>query len=117
MAIFGLMVGLMIGRLTAPDPLELRTVEVLPAGLALWFNEEPQVQGEHIDGMLVLTFDADGKPARGTLMLDGKNVRWKVHKNNSGLVLNVLAARPLQGDWRGAKVDGRWRLEVSLREE
>jgi hypothetical protein len=91
MAIFGLMVGLMIGRLTAPDPLELKTVEVLPA--------------------------ADGKPARGTLMLDGKNVRWKVHKNNNGLVLNVLAARPLQGDWRGAKVDGRWRLEVSLREE
>ena len=32
-------------------------------------------------------------------------------------LLSLLAARPLHGDLRGAEVDGRWRLEVSLREE
>jgi hypothetical protein len=32
------------------------------------------------------------------------------------LLLTVLAARPLQGDWVGSEVDDRWRLEVHLRE-
>ncbi|MGV8860865.1 MAG: hypothetical protein ACOH2O_13290 [Pseudomonas sp.] len=117
MAIVGVMVGLMIGRLTAPDPLELQQIEPLPNGLAVWFNDEPQVHGEEIDGAVALLFNVHGVAQRGAFKLNGKDVRWRVQRSDKGLLLNLLAARPLHGDWRGAKVDGRWRLEISLREE
>ncbi|HEX8542969.1 MAG TPA: hypothetical protein VF671_14845 [Pseudomonas sp.] len=117
LAIVGLMVGLMIGRLTEPDPLELLQIEELPTGLALWFNHEPQVVSEQVDGTVALRFTATGQPWRGQLKLDGKDVRWKLERSGKDLLLNLLAARPLHGDLRGAAVDGRWRLEVSLREE
>ena len=107
----------MIGRLTEPDPLELLQIEELPTGLALWFNHEPQVVSEQVDGTVALRFTATGQPWRGQLKLDGKDVRWKLERSGKDLLLNLLAARPLHGDLRGAAVDGRWRLEVSLREE
>jgi hypothetical protein len=118
MAIFGVMVGLMIGRLTQPEPLELLQIEVLPAGLALYFNEDPEIRGEQVDGTVALHFKAFGQPWNGQLKMDGKIVNWKLQRDNKGeWVLSLLAARPIQGDWRSVKVDGRWRLEVSLREE
>ena len=107
----------MIGRLTEPDPLELLQIEELPTGLALWFNNEPQIVGEQVNGTVALRINAKGQPWRGQLKLDGKSVRWKLERSEKGLLLNLLAARPLHGDWRGATVDGRWRLEISLREE
>jgi hypothetical protein len=116
-AIFGVMVGLMIGRLTAPDPLELQQIEALPDGVAVWFNREPQLHGEMVDGAVALLFNAQGQAQHGELKLNGKDVRWRVRKSDKGLLLNLLAARPLRGEWHGATVDGRWRLQVSLREE
>lgn len=117
-AIFGVMVGLMIGRLTAPDPVELLSIEVLPDGVAVWFNREPQLHGEMIDGAVALLFNAQGSAQRGALkLINGRDVRWRVQKSDKGLLLNLLATRPLHGDWHGAIQDGRWRLEVSLREE
>lgn len=116
-AIFGVMVGLMIGRLTTPDPLELQTIEVLPAGVAVWFNREPQLHGEMIEGTVALLFNAQGAAQRGTFKLNGRDVRWRVQKSDKGLLLTLLATRPLRGDWHGAAQNGRWRLEVSLREE
>jgi hypothetical protein len=116
-AIVGVMVGLMIGRVTTPDPIQLQTIEALPGGVAVWFNREPQLHGEHIDGAVALLFNAQGQPQKGELKLNGKDVRWRVQRSDKGLLLNLLAARPLHGDWRGATQDGRWRLEVSLREE
>lgn len=117
MAIVGMMVGLMIGRLTAPDPLALQQIEPLPDGLVLWFNDEPNVHGEEVGGGLALLFNAQGESQKGEFKLNGKDVRWRVQRGDGGLLLNLLAARPLHGDWHGAKVDGRWRLEISLREE
>ena len=111
------MVGLMIGRLTEPDPLELLQIEELPSGLVLWFNQEPHGVSEQVDGAVALRFTAKGQPWRGQLQLDGKVVRWKLERKGGDLLLNQLAARPLHGDLRGAELDGRWRLEVSLREE
>ncbi|WP_062379404.1 hypothetical protein [Pseudomonas abietaniphila] len=116
-AIFGVMVGLMIGRLTTPDPIALQRIEALPNGVAVWFNREPQLHGEIVDGAVALLFNATGEAQRGELKLNGRDVRWRVQKSDKGLLLNLLAARPLRGEWHGATQDGRWRLEVSLREE
>lgn len=116
LAIVGLMVGLMIGRLTTPDPSELQQVEVTDGGLVVWFNNEPKLHGEIIDGSVALLFQAEGHAQRGQLNLNGRNVNWRIRKSDGGLLLTVLAARPLKGEWVGSEVDDRWRLEIRLSE-
>ncbi|WP_449126053.1 hypothetical protein [Pseudomonas viridiflava] len=117
MAIVGFTIGTIIGRLQQPVPVELEQIEELPTGLALWFDEEPRYEGRTVDGAVVLRLDASGRPWSGQLRFDSKVARWKLERGEKGLVLTLLAARPLQGDWRTERVDGRWRLEISLREE
>ncbi|MBM9485925.1 hypothetical protein JBE38_08380 [Pseudomonas sp. ICBG1301] len=117
LAIVGLMIGLMIGRLTTPDPVELQQVETRADGMVVWFNSEPKLHGEHIDGAVALLFDAQGKAGGGQLKVNDKDVNWRVRKTDRGLLLNLVAARPLRGEWSGGKTDGRWRLEIHLREE
>ncbi|WP_353631931.1 hypothetical protein ABVN18_29020 [Pseudomonas canadensis] len=117
LAIVGLMVGLMIGRLTTPDPVELQQVETAAGGVVVWFNSEPKLHGEHIDGTVALLFDAQGKAASGQLKVNEKDVNWRVRKTDGGLLLNLVAARPLRGEWNGEEVDGRWRLEIHLQEQ
>jgi len=112
LAIVGLMVGLMIGRLTTPDERELQQVD----GLELWFNEEPQLHGENVDGTVALLFQAQGKARQGQLSLQGKPVSWRVQKSKEGLLLTLVAARPLHGEWAGAEDAGRWRVQVKLHE-
>ncbi|MFK0086088.1 hypothetical protein ACIQUS_02200 [Pseudomonas sp. NPDC090755] len=116
MAILGMLVGLMIGRLTAPEPRVLEQVQIVEGGLDLWFNEEPKLHGEEVEGTLALVFDAEGKAARGQLQLQGKPVTWRVQKSDGGLLVTLVAARPLHGDWAGAEDEGRWRVQVRLRE-
>ena len=108
---------MMIGRLMEPDPLELQQIEELPTGLALWFNHDPQVAPEYLDGTVTMRFTARGQPWRGQLKINGKDVRWKLERQKGDLLLTLLAARQLRSDLSGAELDGRWRLEVSLREE
>ena len=107
----------MIGRLTTPDPVELQQVEPAGDGLVVWFNSEPKLHGEHIDGTVALLLDALGKAQGGQLKVNDKDVNWRVRKTDGGLLLNLVAARPLRGEWSGEKVEGRWRLEIHLREE
>ncbi|NUT75091.1 hypothetical protein HNO86_08575 [Pseudomonas sp. C1C7] len=117
LAIVGLMVGLMIGRLTTPDPSELQQVEVTEDGLVVWFNNEPKTHGEVVDGSVALLFEAQGKAQQGQLKLNDRSVNWRVRLSGGGLLLTAVAARPLQGDWAGSEVDDRWRLEIHLREQ
>ena len=116
MALFSLLVGMMIGKLTVPEPRVLERIEVQPAGLVLWFNAEPKLHGEFNDGALAIVFDGHGRPGNGQLPVDGKQANWRVQQGDQGLLLTVIAARALQGDWAGAEVDGRWRFEVRVRE-
>ena len=116
LAIVGMMVGMMIGRLTTPDPIELQQIEVQADGLVVWFSDEPRLHGEWVDGTLGLLFAAKGAPQSGQLKLNGKDVNWRVSRTDGGLMLTLVAARALKGDWAGAPQDGRWRLQVSLRE-
>jgi hypothetical protein len=117
LAIVGVMVGLMIGRLTTPDPSQLQQVEVTGDGLVVWFNNEPKTHGEIVDGSVALLFEADGTAQKGQLKLHDKDVNWRVRKSDGGLLLTLVAARPLQGEWGGSEVDDRWRLEIHLREQ
>ncbi|MEB0227925.1 hypothetical protein [Pseudomonas sp. 10S4] len=117
LAIVGVMVGLMIGRLTTPDPSQLQQVDVTSDGLVVWFNNEPKSHGEIVDGSLALLFEAEGKVQKGQLKLNGKDVNWRVRSSDGGLLLTVVAARPLLGEWAGSEVDDRWRLEIHLREQ
>ncbi len=117
LALIGLMVGLMIGKLTNPDTLELIKIEEQPAALVLWFTAEPKVQTTTVDGALVVQFQAHGLTRSGQVDIDGKKANWRTQPGDSGLLLNVIAARPLQGDISGEKEEGRWRLKLSLREE
>jgi len=116
LALFGMLVGLMIGRLTAPEPRLLEQVQVVEGGLDLWFNEEPKLHGETVEGTLALLFEAQGKSARGQLQLQGKPVSWRVQKSDGGLLITLVAARPLHGEWTGAEDEGRWRVQVRLHE-
>lgn len=115
LAIVGLMVGLMIGRLTTPEERVLEQVTVVQDGLDLWFNEEPKLHGENVEGTVAVVFEAQGKAQRGQLTMQGKPVGWRLQKSE-GLVLSVVAARPLHGEWTGAEDDGRWRVQVRLHE-
>ncbi|WP_322617634.1 hypothetical protein [Pseudomonas sp. BIC9C] len=117
LAIVGVMVGMMIGRLTTPDPSQLQQVEVTNDGLVVWFNNEPKTRGEIVDGSVALLFGAEGKAQKGQLKLGGKDVTWRVRLSDEGLLLTLVAARPLQGEWAGSEVDDRWRLEIHLREQ
>jgi hypothetical protein len=117
LAIVGVMVGMMIGRLTTPDPSQLQQVEVTNDGLVVWFNNEPKTHGEIVDGSVALLFGAEGKTQKGQLKLGGKDVNWRVRLSDGGLLLTLVAARPLRGEWVGGEVDDRWRLEIHLREQ
>lgn len=111
-----MMVGMMIGRLTAPDPTQLQQIDVQPHGLVVWFNNEPTLHGEWVDGTLRMMLAAKGQPQNGQLKLNGKDVNWRVSQMDAGLMLTFVAARALKGDWAGAPQDGRWRLQVNLQE-
>ena len=117
LAIVGVMVGLMIGRLTTADPVELHQVDTAADGVVVWFNSEPKLHGEHVDGTVALLFDAQGKAASGQLKVNDKDVNWRVRKTDGGLLLSLVAARPLRGEWKGEEVDDRWRLEIHLQEQ
>ena len=112
----GLLVGLMIGRLTNPDPAVLEQVDTVQDGLDLWFSEEPKLHGENVEGTVALVFQAQGKAQRGQLTVQGKPVSWRVQKSDAGLVLTLVAARPLRGEWTTAEDAGRWRVQVRLHE-
>ncbi|CAG8864306.1 hypothetical protein PS627_00964 [Pseudomonas fluorescens] len=116
LALFGLLVGLMIGRLTAPEERMLEQVDVVEAGLDLWFNEEPQLHGENVDGTLALLFEAKGKVQQGQLRMQGKPVSWRVQNSDGGLLVTLVAARALRGEWTAAQDAGRWRVQVRLHE-
>lgn len=117
LALFGFLIGLMIGRLLQPDPLWLDRVEVLEDGLALWFNVEPVPREEHAGGVFILRLQSFGREQQGQLQVQGKLANWRLQRERRDLLLRVLAARPLRGEWRAEEVDGLWRLTISLAEQ
>ncbi len=114
LALFGLLLGLMIGRLFQPEPLWLKQVEVREGVLELWFNVEPVPREEHAAGVFTLRLQSFGREQQGQLQVQGRLANWRLQRESKDLLLRVVAARPLRGEWRAEEVDGRWRLTVSL---
>ena len=114
LVLIGLLVGLMIGRLTAPGPVQLELVQVQPQGLSLQFDREPELYDEHLEGAFALLFQAEGEAQSGQLQIDGMPVAWRVQQTEKGLLLHLVAARRLQGQWQGARGDGGWQVQVSV---
>ncbi|SDI76866.1 hypothetical protein SAMN05216588_12435 [Pseudomonas flavescens] len=114
LAIFGFLVGLMIGRLFHPDAMHLKEVEAGDERLVLWFNVEPQVRIGEFQGTLLLRFEGLGREQRGQLQVAGRTANWRVVREGRELELRVVAARPLRGESIAEEVEGRWRLTVRL---
>lgn len=117
LAVFGFLIGLMIGRMLQPEPLWLERVEVLDNGLALWFNVEPLPREEHAGGVYIVRLESFGRQQQGQLRVQGRLANWRLQRERKDLLLRVVAARPLRGEWRAEELDGRWRLVVSLAEQ
>lgn len=109
------MVGMMIGRLTAPGPIELLALEPHDAGLALWFDRQPTLRAESFHGAYSLHVAARGQPQEGQLRLGDSLVNWRLRPEGEMFTLGFIAARPLGGRWAWhEEADGRWRLQVRL---
>lgn len=108
LAIVGVMVGLMIGRLTTPEERVLQQVEVVQDGLDLWFNEEPQLHGENVEGTVALLFQAQGKAQQGQLSLAGKPVSLAGAEEQGRLVADSGGGASPAG--RVGRCRGRWAL-------
>jgi hypothetical protein len=118
LALLGLLVGMMIGKLVDPGRSVFDRVELLAGGaMNVWFNHAPQVHGEMVDGTVAILFDASGPQLQGQLELQGRQAKWTLRHTDQGLLLNIIAARQLRAQWEGAEVDGRWRLHISLQDE
>lgn len=117
LALFGFLIGLMIGRLLQPDPLWLKQVEVQDGELVLWFDVEPKPREEHAGGVYALRLESFGREQQGQLSVQGKRANWRLQRQRRDLLLRVVAARPLRGAWRAEELDGRWRLLVQLTHE
>ena len=116
LALVGVLIGLMIGRLTNPGPAALLQVDAQPERLMLWFSERPELHGEIVDGTVAMVFQAEGTSDQGQLSVAGKPVRWRLQRSEQGLLLTLIASRPLQGEWHVQQEKGRWRVEVELRQ-
>ncbi|MBD1551878.1 hypothetical protein [Pseudomonas typographi] len=117
LVILGVLVGLMIGRLTHPEAPSLDHIELHPDTLVLWLQAEPKVHAEAPEGTFAMLLQAHGAPANGELLVQGHPAKWSLRRAEKGLLLTVVAARPLLATWHGEQADGRWKLSISLREE
>ncbi|CAH0268045.1 hypothetical protein SRABI70_03404 [Pseudomonas sp. Bi70] len=114
LAIFGFLVGLMIGRLFHPDAMHLKAIETQDDRLLLWFNVEPQVQVSDAHGAFALRFEGLGRERQGQLQIAGRAANWRVVRDGRELEVRVVAARPLRAAMDAEEVEGRWRLTVRL---
>ena len=114
LVLIGLLLGAMIGRLTAPGPVQLERIEEQAGGLTLWFDRQPELYDEHLEGAFALLLQAQGEAQSGQLQVDGARVGWRLQHTTKGLLLHLVAAHPLRGEWAGQAEAGGWRLDVRV---
>ena len=114
LAIFGFLLGVMIGRFYHPEALHLQQFEVGQGQLLLWFNVQPQLQVTEVAGALSVRFTGLGAERRGRLQVAGQSASWRLQRHGQELELRVLAVQPLRAQWRVEQVAGRWCMKLDL---
>lgn len=114
LAVTGLLVGLMLGKLMAPGDVQLLAVQTTADGLELHFDREAQVQAQDVEGAYALLIHAQGDAQQGTLSLAGGEVKWRVMPSAQGLLVYLVATRPLSAQWQGSDEGEQWRLGISV---
>ena len=120
LAVLGLLLGLMLGRLVNPPregPPLILALEPSAEGLVLTLDAQPAVRAGHLEGALALQIEASGKAQQGQLRIGDAPVRWKLEPQGTGVLLTLLSTRRLQGAWDSTEVEGRWRLTIRARPE
>lgn len=113
----GLLLGLMIGRLTTPEPARLIEVQTFETGLRLRLNVEADYREAFVEGAYALQLQAQGREAAGQLRLDGQRIHWRVQPAEQGLALRLVALRPLQVLASGRQEGSDWLLELRVATE
>lgn len=104
----------MIGRLTTPDPVRLIGVEPFNEGLRLRFSSPAPFRQEYRDGAYALRLQAEGDDRSGALRLNGRIIRWRMQSSERGLILHLVALRPLKVHEIGRALDDGWLLELQV---
>lgn len=115
LVLIGLLVGMMIGRLTTPEPARLVDVQVFEDALRLRFNVPAVYREGNLDGAYTLLLQARGRERAGQMRLNGQSIRWRVQPAEHGLTLHLVALRPLRLQATAQEEDGDWVLEVRPR--
>src|SRR5690606_10331729 len=112
LVLIGLLVGMMIGRLTTPEPARLIDVQAGGDGLGRRFDQPTGDREELIDGAYALLLQARGSEGAGQLRFNDQNIRWRMQPAEHGLTLHLVALRALRVQATELEVGGDWLLEL-----
>jgi len=114
LVLLGLLFGSLLGHVFKPGPVQLLRVEPVEGGLQLWFDREPEIYSQDVEGAVGMLFQAEGRAETGRLDVAGASASWRVQTTEKGLLVHVVATRPLAASWSGDKLDGDWRLLLQV---
>lgn len=114
LVLIGLLVGMMIGRLTTPEPARLIAVQSVADGLQLRFNAPAQYQSQALEGAYAVLLQARGSERAGQLVVSGETLRWRIQPGKQGLLLDLVALRELQVQTHEREDGGDWLLELKI---
>jgi hypothetical protein len=115
LVLLGLLFGSFLGHVFRPGPVELLRIEPVARGLQLWFNREPELYSQDVDGAVGMLFQSKGNADAGRVEIEGGSAGWRVQSTEKGLLLHFVATRPLIASWSGEKTDGEWRLLIEVK--
>lgn len=121
LALFGFLVGLMLGRLLEEPttPQNSNTIVQLQTyvdGLGICLSEPAQVQAYAEQGVYqLLLLNSKGQSAHGEFALaDGKPVRWRVEPQKAMTRIVFIALQPVIGQWSARLSDDLWCVDVQV---
>lgn len=114
LAIGGLMIGLMLGRLLGPTPGDPRLLGAQEENgvLVVRFDQPANVRAGRLEGALRLQVRASGEAVEGQLRLAGQPLRWRIEPHEAELWITLLSTRPLSGAWDSEESGKEWRLRI-----
>ncbi|HZJ95767.1 MAG TPA: hypothetical protein VFD11_09485 [Thiopseudomonas sp.] len=123
LALFGFLVGMMIGRLLEePQQPEyskqIVQIQTFANGLGVCLTSAVQVQAVAEQGAYQLRLlNAWGQAAQGEISMPGSSpVRWQLQPVNNRVHITFIGLQALTGQWRPRLADeGRWCADVELR--